>query len=197
MKRGRSWLMRANALMIALVVLAGPTYSETVENILDAGGLKVAYNPVLLDYLLEEGADDLPDDQRKQAIDQLVTALKADIEITPAEQKAAAMAAAAAGLAQLFGGRDAGDLGAAAGDATYDVWRGWVESAITLQRAGYADEANAFFEKCIEIYPYGDLKGRCAIGLAVGKPDEAVSRLMALTDGSDPEMLIASFRVIV
>jgi HEAT repeat protein len=196
MKRGRSWLMRANALMIALVVLAGPTYSETVENILDAGGLKVAYNPVLLDYLLEEGADDLPDDQRKQAIDQLVTALKADIEITPAEQKAAAMAAAAAGLAQLFGGRDAGDLGAAAGDATYDVWRGWVESAITLQRAGYADEANAFFEKCIEIYPYGDLKGRCAIGLAVGKPDEAVSRLMALTDGSDPETINAALRLL-
>ena len=48
-----------------------------MESRLDAGGLKAAYNPVLLDYLLEEGADDLPDDQRKQATDQLVTALKA------------------------------------------------------------------------------------------------------------------------
>jgi HEAT repeat protein len=196
MKMKRWCPITAGWLIMGMVLAAMPVPAETVESILEADGLKTAYNPVLLDYLLDEGVDDLPDDQRKEAIDQLVTALQEDIEITPAEQKAAAMAAAAAGLAQLFGGRDVGDLGAAAGDATYDIWRGWVDSAITLQRAGYADQANAFFEKCIEIYPYGDLKGRCAIALAVGKPDETVSRLMALTEQPDPDTINAALRLL-
>ncbi len=174
-------------LTITLLALLLPSAlaSQTVGDILESGKLETAYNPVLLDYLLEEGSGDLPEAQRKQALDQLVTALKKDIEITPEEQKTAAMLAAGAALAELLGGDDASDLGAAAGDATYDVWRGWVDSAMTLQRAGYTAEAEAFFEKCIEIYPYSDLRGRCAIGLAAGKPDEAVVRLLALTESSD------------
>jgi hypothetical protein len=182
--------------LLALALLPAALAAQTIDGILESGALKTAYNPVLLDYLLEEGADDLPEAKRKQALDQLVTALKQDVEITPEEQKTAAMLAAGAALAELFGGDDTSDVGSAAGDATYDVWRGWVESAMTLQRAGYTAAAEAFFEKCIEIYPYSDLRGRCAIGLAAGKPDEAVSRLMALTESSDSSTINAALRLL-
>jgi HEAT repeat protein len=178
------------------VLLPVALSAQSIDGILESGELKAAYNPVLLDYLLEEGADDLPEIQRKQALDQLVAALREDVEITPEEQKTAAILAASAAMAQLLGGEDVGDLGAAAGDATYDVWRGWVDSAMTLQRAGYVSEAEAFFEKCIEIYPYSDLRGRCAIGLAAGKPDEAVSRLMKLTESSDNSTINAALRLL-
>ena len=188
--------LRHFAVVVLTVLLPVALAAQTVDGILESGKLKAAYNPVLLDYLLEEGADDLPEAQRKQAIDQLVTALKQDIEITPEEQKTAALLAAGAAMAQLLGGNDASDIGAAAGDATYDVWRGWVDSAMTLQRAGYTAEAEGFFEKCIEIYPYSDLRGRCAIGLAAGKPDEAVSRLMELTESSDNSTINAALRLL-
>jgi HEAT repeat protein len=187
---------RLAVIALAVALVPAVAAAQSVAGILESGSLKSAYNPVLLDYLLEEGADDLPEAQRTQALDQLVTALKQDVEITPEEQKTAALLAASAGLAQLLGGDDVSDVGAAAGDATYDVWRGWVDSAITLQRAGYVEEADAFFQKCIEIYPYSDLRGRCAIGLAAGKPDEAVARLMALTESSDNSTINAALRLL-
>ena len=186
-------MIRPALVLVAALLInpAQPLVAATlsVEGILEEGTLKTAYNPVLLDYLLEEGVDDLPDAQRQLALDQLVTALKQDVEITPEEQRTAAL------LAELFGGT-AGELGAAGGDATYDVWKGWVDSAVTLQRAGYTAEAEAFFQKCIEIYPYSDLKGRCAIGLAAGRPDEAVSRLLALTEGNDNATINAALRLL-
>jgi HEAT repeat protein len=188
--------LRLLTLGLCAALLPAALVAQTIDGILESGKLETAYNPVLLDYLLEEGADDLPEAKRKAALDQLVTALKQDIEITPEEQKTAAMLAASAAMAQLLGGDDASELGAAAGDATYDVWRGWVDSAMTLQRAGYTAEAEAFFEKCIEIYPYSDLRGRCAIGLAAGKPDEAVARLMALTESSDNATINAALRLL-
>lgn len=190
----RPWLVPAVAL--ALLSSAPTAGAATLEEVLAGGELAKAYNPVLLDYLLAEGTDELPEAVRKQAIDQLVTALKADIEITPEEQRAAALAAAGAGLAQLFGNRDTSDVGGAAQGATHQVWSGWVDSALTLQRAGYAEEADAFFEKCIEVFPYSDLKGRCAIGLAAGRPAEAYERLLALTEGSDPEAIKAALRLL-
>jgi len=183
--------------VVAVVLLSGGSVTaQTVASVLESGELRTAYNPVLLDFLLEEGKSRLPEAQRKEALDQLVTALKADVEITPEEQKTAALLAASAALAEAFGGNDARDLGSAAGDATYDVWRGWVDSALTLQRAGYAAEAEAFFEKCIEIYPYSDLRGRCAIGLAAGQPAEAVDRLMALTGSTDNSTIEAALRLL-
>jgi len=146
--------------------------------------------------LLEEGAKALPDAARKEAVDQLVTALKADVEITPEEQKAAALAAAGAGLMQAFGGRDTRDVGSVAQSAAHQVWKGWVDSAFTLLKAGYTDDANAFFEKCIEIFPYTDLKGRCALGLARSRPDEAYERLLALTEATDSNVVGAALRLL-
>jgi tetratricopeptide (TPR) repeat protein len=176
---------------IVMVLAAGPLVAATVQEMLDQKALVDAYNPELLDYLLDEGHDAIPADQRQAALDQLVTALKQDIEITPEEQQAAALAAAGAGIAQLFGGSSGSEYGGVAQDATHQIWSGWVDSAFTLQRAGYADESNAFFEKCVEVFPYSDLRGRCAIGLAVAKPTEAYERLMALTEANDNETIKA------
>jgi len=189
-------LLIAATAALVLVTLTPDAAAETLDSLLSSGELAKAYNPELLDYLLEEGSDELPETVRRKALDQLVTALKADIEITPEEQRTAALAAAGAGIAQLFGNRDASDLGDVAQGATHQVWSGWVDSALTLQRAGYTEEANAFFEKCIEVFPYSDLKGRCAIGLAAGKPAEAYDRLLALTESADPEAIKSALRLL-
>lgn len=178
------------ALLLAISPALAP--AATVDSVLESGELAIAYNPVLLDYLLDEGAENLSEAQRSRALDQLVSALKRDIEITPEEQKTAALLAAGSAIAELFG-NEYGDI---AGDATYDIWKGWVNSAVTLQRAGYSAEAEAFFTKCIQIYPYSDLRGRCAIGLAAGRPDEAVSRLLELTESSDSGTINASLRLL-
>jgi len=183
-------------LFLAVVLMALPAVADEIGDLLESGQLKGSYNPVLLDFLIEEGANSLPEAQRVEAIDQMVSALKQDIEITPEEQRAAALAAAGAGLAQLFGGNDVSDLGSAAQGATHQIWNSWIDSAFTLRKAGYADEATGFFKKCIEIYPYSDLKGRCAVGLALANPDEAVSRLMALTEGSDEGAIKAALRLL-
>lgn len=179
-------------LVTVLMLVVTPARGATVDGVLETGALATAYNPVLLDYLLAEGAGDLTEPQRQKALDQLVTALKQDVEITPEEQKTAALLAAGSAVAELLGN----EYGAVAGDATYDVWKGWVDSAFTLQRAGYEAEAEAFFDKCLQIYPYSDLRGRCAIGLAAGKPDEAISRLLALTESSDGATINASLRLL-
>ncbi|MDX1582035.1 MAG: hypothetical protein R3338_00380, partial [Thermoanaerobaculia bacterium] len=186
----RARMFRLLPLFLVVTLLQPvPAMADTVDEILETEALATSYNPVLLDYLLNEGRDALPDEQRKKAIDQLVTALKADIEITPEEQRAASLAAAAAGMAQLFGGRDGNELGGVAQDATWQIWNGWIDSAITLEKAGYRDDAIAFYEKCITIYPYSDLKGRCAIALAKSDPDTAVDRLMELTNEPNSEVV--------
>ncbi len=182
-----------SALLLVASAGVSPVSSEasTIQTMLEEKALVGAFNPELLDFLLEEGRAVLPEDEWRTAVDQLVTALKQDIEITPEEQRAAALAAASAGMAQLFGGSSGSEYGGVAQDATHQVWSGWVDSAFTLRRAGYVDEANAFFEKCVEVFPYSDLRGRCAVGLATANPDEAYQRMMALLDSNDIETVNA------
>jgi tetratricopeptide (TPR) repeat protein len=181
--------------VVCLVLILGPVAgfvgAATIEEMLEEKSLVSAFNPELLDYLIEEGRDVLPPEQRQEALDQLVSALKQDIDITPEEQRAAAMAAAGAGIAQLLGGTNGAGYGGVAQDATHQIWSGWVDSAFTMQRAGYADEADAFFKKCVEVFPYSDLRGRCAIGLALAHPNEAYDRLTAILEANDNETIKA------
>lgn len=188
--------LRVMCFVMALGLGLGVCDAATIEELLEQKALVGDYNPELLDYLLEEGRDAIPTEQRQAALDQLVIALKQDIEITPEEQRAAAMAVAGAGVAQLFGGSSGSEYGGAAQDATHQIWSGWVDSAFTLQRAGYADESNAFFEKCVEVFPYSDLRGRCAIGLAMAKPEEAYQRMTALLEANDNEAINAVLPLI-
>ncbi len=189
--RGSVFRVEVLSVVFILTMMVGVSGAATIEEMLEEKALAGAYNPELLDYLLDEGHDALPAEQRQAALDQLVSALKQDIEITPEEQRAAAMAAAGAGIAQLFGGSSGAEYGGVAQDATHQIWSGWVDSAFTMQRAGYAGEADAFFEKCVEVFPYSDLRGRCAIGLALAHPDEAYQRMKALVEGNDNETINA------
>jgi len=124
----RNALACLTGVAVVLGLAPGVSPAATVEEMLEEKALVNAYNPEVVDYLLEEGQEVLPDEQRQAALDQLVTALKNDIDITPEEQRAAALAAAGAGMAQLFGGASGSEYGGVAQDATYQVWRGWVDS---------------------------------------------------------------------
>ena len=85
--RALSMLMLVLSLCLTAVPRAAA--QDDVATILESGDLAKAYNPVLLNFLLGEGKGVLPEEQRKQAIDQLVTALKATIEISQGEAIAA------------------------------------------------------------------------------------------------------------
>lgn len=181
----------AFALLLACLTTPPLTADERVA-MLEEGALAAAYNSVLADYLLAEGATALDEPTRRRALDQLVSALEKDIEISPEELRAAALGTAGAALADLFGGEAA----AVVGDPAYERWKGWVESAVTLRRAGYAEDANRFFAQCVELFPYGDLRGRCALELATAEPARALERLTALTRDDDPRTVDAALRLL-
>jgi len=176
-----------SSLVLGAFAIAQPAAAASIESMLEAGQLKAAYNPILLDYLVEEGTKALPEAQHKEALEQLVTALRAETDITAGEQQAAGLATAAALLAQAFGGGMTAEMGSAASDATHQIYDGWIDAANGLLKAGFADEANAFFEKCMAQFPYPDLQGRCALGLARANPEKAIDILIATSKDSSSE----------
>lgn len=180
----------------ALTVAAAPASADPIGEMLEAKQLAGAFNPVLLDYLLEEGRDRLAEPRRTQAVDQLVTALKSEIEIEPGEQRAAALAAAAGALAAALGDGVAAEGGAAAYGASYQIWSSWVDAAFVLERAGYGAETARFFEKCIAEFPFLELRGRCAVGLARAQPGRAFEITMGLLEEPSAEVVDAALRLL-
>ena len=83
--RGILFGMSVAFFVVLSLFIATGTGAATIEEMLEAKSLVSAYNPELLDYLLEEGNDVLPPDQRQTALDQLVSSLRQDVEITPEE----------------------------------------------------------------------------------------------------------------
>jgi len=75
-----------SGVMVCLVCCAGVLYAEGVQEILDSKVLTQHYNGVLVDYLVEEGKDVLPEAQQKEAVEQLVAALKSKTNVTKDEQ---------------------------------------------------------------------------------------------------------------
>ena len=149
---------------------------DTVESVLESGKLAEAYNPVLLNFLLHEGKDTLPEAQRKQAIDQLVTALKANLNITQGAETTAEIADLAG---QILGG----DIGSAVRGASYDIWDEWVDSADTLLAAGYKEDAVSFYESCAQKHHLGaNISSRCALGLAKSDPAKAFEIVMEMAE---------------
>ena len=116
--------MKRYAAALVLCMIAAPSLAQTkakaiagggsVASILETGDLARAYNPVLLNYLLDEGRPSLPDTQRKRAIDQLVTRFKEEMNVEPTEQ--------VLGSAVALGGMLAGGtLGAGLADGSARV----------------------------------------------------------------------------
>lgn len=173
----------AAALASAMVAVPVPALAQTkavaapggntVASVLATGDLARAYNPVLLNYLLDEGRPRLPDGQRKKAIDQLVTRFKEEMDVQPAEQ--------ALGSAAALGGMLAGGtLGAGLADGSARVWSDWVDAALLLNKAGYKKDTIPFFSNCIRTYPYDALKKKCVVGLVAADPAAAFDTLMTL-----------------
>lgn len=152
---------------------------DPIGTILDSGELAAAYNPVLLNYLLEEGRDKLPEAHRKRAVDQLVTRFKKELDISPAEE--AVQAAAALG-GMLTGGA----VGEGLSKGAAGVYGDWVDAALLLSRAGYKDDVIPFFENCLR-YSYSEVRlGRCATGLLGADPERAFDVLTRMEkEGSD------------
>jgi hypothetical protein len=69
-----------------------PAGADPVQAVIDSGALKSGYNPVLLEFLTEEGKTKLPEKQRNVAIDQLVAGFQQQADIKPSTQAVAALA---------------------------------------------------------------------------------------------------------
>ncbi|MCX6551584.1 MAG: hypothetical protein NTY02_11390 [Acidobacteria bacterium] len=154
-----------------------------VDAILKTNALEQSYNPVLLRYLLEEGKAKLTPAQHKRALDQIVTRFKAEIDVTPSSQ-------ATASLAALAGILTPGVVGQGITEGAGSVWEAWVDAAILLVKAGYAESALPFLRSCVKSNPYPELRSRCTVGLAAANPAEALAVLMPLTGKGNPEDVI-------
>ncbi|UCF37302.1 MAG: HEAT repeat domain-containing protein [Acidobacteriota bacterium] len=180
------------ALVILLVCMVGTVSvvaQDTPASMLEAGALSQSYNPVLLDYLLEEGKSQLPEEQHKQAVDQLLTALKANVQVTQGEQLAASLTA----LGGLLIG---GEVGSALSSAESEIWDSWIDSGFVLLRAGYREEAIAFFDQCATQFPGEGERGRCIVGLAQAQPDRALEIVMGLLEEGSVEQKNMALRMM-
>lgn len=143
---------------------------DPVAAVLQTGELAKAYNPVLLNYLLEEGRSRLPEAQRRLAIDQLVTRFREELDISPGEQAVEALAA-------LGGMLTGGAVGEGLRQGADDVYGDWVDAALLLSRAGYQKDVVPFFENCLRGYWSERQLQRCALGLTGAAPERALAVL--------------------
>jgi HEAT repeat protein len=160
-----------------------PAIESPVDAFLKTRALEQTYNPVLLNYLLEEGRPRLTPAQHKAALDQMVVRFKAEIDIKPSSQVTAS-------LATVVGALAGGVVGEGVAQGAGSVWAEWVDAANLLVRAGYPQEALPFLENCVKTNPYPVLRSRCTVGLAAANPERALTILTGLLDKSQPEEVI-------
>ncbi len=143
------------ALVCGTAATRGASAADSVQAMIDAHELQGAYNPVLLSYLTEEGRAELSEAQRKAVLEQLVAGSRQQAKITPGAQATAAVATLAGLLTK-------GTVSQGISESAAQVWSQWVDASFVLQKAGYKDESSAFFENCIQNFPYDELRARCA-----------------------------------
>ena len=182
------------ALMLTLCVLilfASPysVKAETVDSYLASNKLKSTTNGVFIDYLLEEGQKKLTASQHKKALDQAVFQLKQKINVTSDEQLDAALTSLAGMSMQMAGNDVVAGAGEDVEQAAYGgQWKSWVDSAFSLLKAGYTEDAITFFEYGMKTIPYSGLRTRCMLGLAQAKPKETYDRIMKMVEGPDSDL---------
>ena len=183
--------MRRFAFFGVLFLSVGALHAQTVQEILDSKTLAREYNPVLVAFMLEEGKGRLSAKQQKDALDQQVARFREEINVKPSGEIAAGVAA----LAGIF---VKGDIGAGIAQGAAEVWSGWVDAALVLQRAGYEKEVIPFYENCVRNFPYEDLQARCAVALAAAQPDRALTFLVGVVNdkGMPEEAKSAALRVL-
>lgn len=163
--------------------------AETVDNYLKSEKLKSTTNGVFIDYLLEEGREKISKPQHKKALDQAVFQLKQKATVTKDEQLDAALTALVGASMQISGDDVVSGAGSDVERSAYGgQYKSWVDAAFSLLKAGYTDDAIAFFEYGIQNIPYSGLKARCMLGLAQAKPDETYDRLMKMVENPDSDL---------
>ena len=173
-----------------------PAANPSIQQILDSGTLAREYNGVVVDFLVEEGKNRIAPDQRKQALDQLVTSLKEKAQVSKDEQVSMSLGV----LIGIGMGSARDDIVSDAGsevESSYaSDWDSWIDAAFQLVHAGYAQEAADFFEFGMKHIPYPELKARCVKGLAVSRPDSAYEFLMASTKNPNIEEVNVALRLL-
>jgi hypothetical protein len=221
MKRSMSWLglaaivlvLAANASAVAQTKAPAKKPSATgqakpapqkpaaapkspVQAFLDSKALQGAYNGVVIDYLLAEGKPKLSEAQHKQALDQLVAALKEKVGVTQNEQLTAALGNLVGVLMGAAGGDTLGEAGADVQRSYAGDWASWVDAAEKLFEAGYQEDAVAFFQFGMVNIPYDSLRARCIVGLARARPEEAYTILADALKKPQPELKNEALRMM-
>jgi len=178
-KHQRVWtLVSRVVLLIVLTPAASPAASDEValRQIVESGALAESPNSVLLDYLLKEGKDTLIPELHRQAVDQIVEALRTQTLVDPLEGMDEIMSFAnpmnmmkrnTKGMMKQMGmGALRGATGGGGGmspamnnqmqqaqrdmdKALVDPWVRGLGAASTLYQAGYADDAIRFYRGCL------------------------------------------------
>ncbi len=159
--------------------------AENVASILKSKKLEKSYNPVLIDFLLEEGVGKLKKETRKTALTQLVAALRAKVKAAKDEQATVAMGNAIGLAMSMSGDKTVRSAGRDVSRSYNREWVSWVDAAFKLLRAGYKKDAIEFFTFGLSNIPDSYSQSRCVQGLAQAKPDEAFGLLMKWADEPD------------
>ncbi len=167
-----------------------------LQPLLASKALAGEYNGIVVDFLVEEGQGMISAEQRRQALDQLVTSLKEKAHVTKDEQ-----------LTMSLGVLTGIGMGAARDDIVSDAgsdvessyakdWDDWIGAAFQLVHAGYKQEAADFFEFGMKHIPYPEMQARCVKGLAAARPDSAYAFLMAALKDPDEEKVNVALRLL-
>ncbi len=168
----------------------------TIQAMLDSKVLMGDYNGIVVDFLVNEGKNKLAPEQRKQALDQLVAALKEKTQVSKDEQLTMALGTLV-GIGMGAANDDVvSDAGSSVESSYASEWATWVDAAFNLIHAGYAEEAADFFQFGLQYIPYPELKAECVKGLAKARPDEAYDFLMAATAKSTEEEVNTALRLL-
>jgi len=175
---------------------AGADVVAQAKEMVASATLKQAYNPIVVDYLIEEGKQRLPADVKKDALDQLVAALMAKTQVSKDEQLTMALGTLT-GIAMGAAGNDIISGAGADVEGSYaSEWSEWISSAFNLIHAGYSDDAAKFFEFGIIHIPYSSLQARCVKGLALARPDQAYDYLMEQADSKINEYIMVALPLL-
>ncbi|HBA83057.1 MAG TPA: hypothetical protein DCZ95_03085 [Verrucomicrobia bacterium] len=182
---------------------AAPTPQEppreanaNIQAMLDSKILLGDYNGIVVDFLVKEGKNKLSPDQRQQALDQLVAALKEKTQVSKDEQLTMALGTLV-GIGMGAANDDVvSDAGSSVESSYASEWATWVDAAFNLIHAGYAEEAANFFQFGLQHIPYPELKAECVKGLAQARPNEAYNFLMAATAKPTEEEVNTALRLL-
>ncbi|HPG00805.1 MAG TPA: HEAT repeat domain-containing protein [Kiritimatiellia bacterium] len=160
---------------------APPAASADLQKLLDQKILQNNYNAIVVDFLVGEGRNSLAPAQRKEALDQLVAALKAKTQVSKDDQLYTALGALTGMGMGAMNDDIISDAGSDVESSYASEYASWVNAAFKLVHAGYPEDAADFFEYGLQYIPYPGIKAQCVKGLAVARPGKAFDFLMSQT----------------